>query len=287
MREVFLQPVHAAFKELVNADMFSRLMAARVVEAGGQLDVALLDEVEQKAIGLLRAVKQITRGAGDDVAIAHNIRRELEIILQLPVLSNRYPWPESRQYASAVEYLLASLDDSVSTWGCMLGWCFIHLLGKAFQAADWEQQSRSWIDEWLLGKIIAGVLQDLGAEGAVAWRAVALIKALTAQCWFKADLPHPERPGQVLTRLLQDSEVQQLLQVNRYQGVVWFNKEAFEQWVWWLMFLGVVEAGANLPADLVTRTIVERFDLVTRLLQAEARSGYQLEKLIEALEPRF
>ena len=298
LQEVFLQPIHEAFKELVNAEMFRRLMAARVTAPDMQLDTALMDEVEQKTVRLLREIKQLTLGAGDQVAIAQEIRREIESILRLPVLreAGRFPLPRSRKYASASRYLTANLDDDASTWSSMLGWCFVHSLGKLVHETGFEQQSRSWMDEWLLGKIIAGVLQDLGLDEAAAWWDVAVIKSLTAhQRWFEEgrlgdkgtgrqrDKAKQERAYRVLQAALQDAEIQQLLHVNRYQGILWFNKEAFERLLWWMLFLAVVEISATRPAAEVAQEIVEQYDVVAKLLKAEKKSAYQVEKLLEAV----
>ncbi|MFQ5595411.1 MAG: alpha-amylase family glycosyl hydrolase, partial [Anaerolineae bacterium] len=53
LREVFLQPIHEPFKELVNAGLFRQLMDARVTEPDEEPDTELLDEVEQKTLHLL------------------------------------------------------------------------------------------------------------------------------------------------------------------------------------------------------------------------------------------
>ena len=112
--------------------------------------------------------------------------------------------------------------------------------------ANFEQISRSWIDEWLLGKIIAGTLRDLGLDNGTAWWAVTTIKILTShQRWFEMQtVEKKERVYRVLESWLKDDEVQQFLQVNRYQDVLWFNKEAFEQLLWWMLLLAVVKSNA-------------------------------------------
>jgi len=287
MRELFLQPIHLAFKELVNADLFRRLMAARVTEPEAALDIELTQEVEQKAMRLLSEIKRLTQGSGEDAAasaaIAREMRQDLETILQLPVLGARVPSPDLPAYAEAAKYLKANLDDDVAIWGSLFGWCCVHSLGKVIQESNFHQQSRSWIDEWLLGKIMASAFGDLGVNEADAWRAVAVVKLLTIhQRWFEPERPKEKRAYQVLETALQDAEIQQLVQVNRWQGVLWFNKESFEQLLWWMLFLAVVDAQRLASPDDVARSIVERYTIIAELLRAEEQSEYQIEKLIEA-----
>ena len=296
LREVFLQPMHHSFRELVNARLFWRLMDARVTESGpgheravsvdtGHEQAApLLDEVEQKMVDLLREVKRITGGSGDEMAVAREVRQKLEAILYLSVLGSRFPLLASREYQQAAEYLQASLRDDPAIWGVLLGWLFTHALGKVMEGANFEQVSRSWSDEWLLGKIIAGTLQDLGLDEGAARYAVTTIKVLTGhQRWFEMQAPKSTRAYQALESWLEDDEVRQFLRVNRYRGILWFNKEAFEGLLWWMLLLAAIGISADplRPTGGVAQEIVEVYDIVKQLRQAGEQSGYQVEMLLE------
>jgi glycosidase len=286
LRETLLRPVHYPFKELVNAGMFRQLISARVTQPDGQLDAQLMHEVEQKTVHLLHEVKQFAGGTGDETALAREIRNKLEAILQLPVLASHFPSPRSRKYEAAANYLTANLNDDPSVWGTLLGWLFTHTLGQVVSESGFEQQSRSWLDEWLLGKVVASVLRDLGLDEAAAWRAVAVIKLLTIhQRWFEAEVPGGKQAHQVLESWLKDGETQQFLQVNRYQGLLWFNREAFEQLLWWMLTLAAVAISADplRPAVEVAKEIVAGYDLVQQLRRAEENSQYQIEKLLAAV----
>src|SRR5207237_2352153 len=85
LRETFLQPIHAPYRELVNADLFRRIMAQRAssLRSGGKTNgkakqsedqalvrEALLDEVEQKMLHLAHEIKAYTQGTGNETALA-------------------------------------------------------------------------------------------------------------------------------------------------------------------------------------------------------------------------
>ncbi len=276
MQELFLQPIHVAFKELVNADVFRRLMAARVIEPDATLDAEFVEQVERKMVRLLSEIKRITQSTGDEAAIAHEMRQDLEAILQLPILET----PES-----AARHLKANLDDDVAIWSTAFGWCFVRSLGQVAQEANFHQHSRSWIDEWLLGKLMASALADFGLNETEAWRAVAVIKLLTThQRWFETKGPKEKRAYQVMEAALQDAEIQQLIHVNRWQGALWFNKESLERWLWWMLLIAEVDAQRAASADEVAQHIAERYAVIAELLQAEEKSEYQVEKLLEAAQ---
>ncbi len=177
------------------------------------------------------------------------MRRTLEAVLQLPVVQSRLPAPDggagqllarqsgaagngkgrasagARQpaggdFAAAIAEIQSGLSEDLALWSRIFSWAFVHALGKIDDAVDYDEQSRSWIDEWLLGRLIAGALQEVGLDQAAAARAVVIIKRLTSyQHWFAAQ--DVEGTYQLLEALLRDREMQQLLGVNRYQGVLW------------------------------------------------------------------
>ncbi len=313
LQEVFVQPVLTPFRKLVNAETFRQLMVARVTKPGGQIDPELLAEIERRILDLLGAIRAFnavdgeqTTSASDtadtavvalETDIARGIRSKLEAILQLPVLAARYSLPGSRKYKAAVEALGAQLDDDLAVWGTLFSWLFAHALGEVVDGAAPEALSRSWIDEWLLGKLVAVTLRDFSDrglsdsgvaldEGAVQ-RVVGMVKILISHClWFEAEGPQNRRAYQSLVSWLRDTEVQRFLQVNRYGGALWFNKEAFEQFLGWMLTVAVVEISAqpNGTNAKVAQGIVDCYDLLSELRQAADASEYQISGLLEAAQ---
>lgn len=285
LKEVLMRPVRQPFAELVNADVFRRLIDTRVTKVGDELDVALLEEVDQKYMNLLTAIKEFVGGTGDETALAEQVRAELEAILQLPILEERFPLANSRKYKSAVKHMKSRLTDDPAIWGSLLGWVFVHALG-AIVGEESGQQSRSWMDEWLLSKVIADALQGLGVDESAAWNAVNIIKILIdQQRWFALEVPKKQFTYQVLENGLRANIVRHFLKVNRYNDVLWFNKEAFDQLVWWMFLLAVVDssADAHASAEETAQSILGRYEVIEKLQKAEAQSEYQVEKLLEAV----
>ncbi|NIN01451.1 MAG: hypothetical protein GTO24_26170, partial [candidate division Zixibacteria bacterium] len=167
-------------------------------------------------------------------------------------------------------------------WGVLFGWLFVHSLGKAVTEIDFEEHSRSWLDEWQLGRMLAGVLRGLGLDEGAADYAVTLVKLLTAhQRWFeRVDM---DGMYEVLSSLFRDSDVQRALQLNRYGETLWFNKEAFEQILWWL-FVTTTVAYSPTPPDRPAAEIFTFWRALNKLQRASGASGYQVEKLLEGVK---
>jgi len=142
------------------------------------------------------------------------------------------------------------------------------------------------MDEWRLGQQLAGAMQELGQEEGAAWWSAGTVKVLVKhQAWCPAPEEDEERAYQVLISWLRDGEVQHFLQVNRHMGVLWFNRESFEQLLAWMMAIAAVRITAGAEADGeedVARAIVACYEVVERLRAAVAASDYQVVKLMEA-----
>ncbi len=298
LQEVLLQPIHQPFRELVNATTIRRLLEVR--RAGIQAQQALTDDVEQMMRNLLRAIRVWIEGApqpeplrpcpeGRELQIARSVRRELEAVLKLQTPGRHLGLPEAiTTYLrdGGPEQAAVGLGDSAGSWSTLFGWLSTHALGKMADGADFAQVSRSWQDEWLLGRVISRALQDVGLdEGAASW-AVTNIKVLTThQRWFEIDPAQDSRAYSILRSWLRDDEVHRLLQVNRYRDALWFNAEAFEQLLWWMEIVAALSiiADADRPRDQAADEVVACHELLAALRQAKEQSGYRVEQLLEGV----
>jgi glycosidase len=304
LTEMNLAPVLVPFRELVNPGMFDGLIENRwTAEAlsdpefdHGQYQ-QVLDEFEGKSVVLLQSIRDMVDGDGDPEAIAAEMQRDLDVLMNLPVMGERFPELSSSKFRDALAYMNAGLSEGVSLpggdpglWGTLFGWAIVRRLGQALAEDDYSAQSRAWIDEWLLGKIIAAVLVEMGVDEGAARRHVALLRLITSLpgiCMSEADDQEPSAAA-VARCWLEDPDAQSYLYVHRYQDVVWFNKEAFESLCWWALTISVVQAypdasGDSVESEAVGDALVSGYRVVKALLAAAEESGFQVEKLLDLL----
>jgi hypothetical protein len=180
------------------------------------------------------------------------------------------------------EYLHRKLLEDTPLYEIIFAWLFVHLSGKVVSSEDFPEQSCRWMMEWRLDQIIAQTLMELGSDEGAAWRSVTLIKLLTRhQRWFEE-----ETANQVLGKLLNDNDARQLLGVNRYDDILWFNKEAFEEMLWWLTLTAAIEVGFDplRPAKEIIRRLEKGWSVIQKMHDAEKKAGYQVEKLLASLK---
>ena len=221
------------------------------------------------------------KAAVDLAVITATLKRELGTALHLPMLAGLHPAPaQVERYAAACAYLEAGLGDSRAVWGGLFAYVCNHALGAATGDRDFAALSRSWMDEWLLGKLTAQALVDSGLTVAEADRQVSLLKVLIAHQGLLHPATSVPTPYDLLLTLLRDDEVQRFLAVNRFEDVLWYNKEAFAELLHGLFAAAIVSRLAAIREN-VAATVNDLYDLVAALQAADAASGYRVEKLLE------
>ena len=265
LRQTFLQPLHEAFKELAGPDALRRLAAA-TANADPAARAALLDEAEATALRTLGVIKRVAGGTGDVQRTAAEIRRTLAAALRS--LDGAAPEP--------------AVPDPLDR-PLLLAWALTRSLGAAVGRDDVAQRSRSGIDEWLLGRIIAQTFEALGAgAGAAAYAALALKVLVANQGWY-ADLVTGDEPiGALVEGWFADADVRQLLQVNRHRDVLWFNREAAERMLDRLLAVAAIATAAELGLTPAEEALHDKAlaRLAARLREAAAGSGFQVERML-------
>ena len=248
---------------------------------------------------MLLVYQQIAALAGDEgdpEAAALDTRQDLTVALTLPALPDWFgTLAGNKDLAETLAYVNKGPGGNQpvetgerSTWGSLLSWVLNHRLSQAAEEENTPEQNRTWMDEWLLGKINLRTLSGLGVEGGKAARQVELIKLLIShQDWAKPAEKRTLTAYQILRGWLKDTGVQHFISANRFQGILWFNKESFEELLWWMHTIHILQALLGLLRDPdsareTAKAIVDGFTLIKKLLNAEERSEYQVEKLLDA-----
>ena len=248
---------------------------------------AFFEEFEGKFVEFLNECKKYANATGDEKAIAKSVRKRLEAALQLQNLDDHYQLPKSRRFKSAVQNLDKGIDSNSAFWATLYGWLVVHEIGRIHNGNNHNSHSRSLIDEWLLGKLIHQSLLNMRPDDSKANQVVALIKLLTAQQdWFSIQTPKTKKEYHLLYNLLKDRETQSFLKVNRHEGTLWFNKESFETFAWWLFVISAIDSLININRkdETVAKEIADRFGIIHKWTKASEKSGYQVERLLELLE---
>jgi hypothetical protein len=139
------------------------------------------------------------------------------------------------------------------------------------------------MDELLLGKAISQTFQKYGIDSWAAAQMTTLVRILVEHhAWCD---PLSEASSlKSIAGMFHEEEVRLYLNVNRYDNVLWFNKERMEHLLYWLFTVSVADAltGARNRNEIV-KMMEYRYGLVERLLKNAAESGWQVERFLASL----
>jgi hypothetical protein len=292
LKEIVLQPIHFPFREMTNAQMITRLLEARLSNPTHAVDTDLMSEVEQKAAHLLVEINNLTgaeRGESDLQVLAKEIRNKIQATLEIPALRGIASLESRRNYKSAIKLILNHLSlekKDIPGWGVLIGWDLTHTLGRVMGEDGAAARSQTWIDEWLLGRILVSSMMDLGISEFESWRSIGLIKILIQhQDWYLVDTPKRKRAYRIISKLFEDENVREYLQINRYQGILWFNQESFEDLLAWLMRIAVINiyADQSISSEEPRDQITNIYQTIRKIKRAESKSNFQVERLLDEL----
>jgi hypothetical protein len=210
----------------------------------------------------------------------------LEAILKLPVFTDRYPFPGSKRYHAILDYIQSNLVSYPFVWYVLTLWNDLRVLGRVITTEpQFAEISRSWLDEWGISAHVQRTLEALGLDAGQAQSGVTILKLLVSQQNW-TDRISEATPLSLAEAWLSSEEVRTFLNVNRFEEVLWFNQEAFESMMWWMMTISLIHQVSDPEKSLTEafENLFQAYDLVQSLLAAEADSEFQVEKLLAGLK---
>ena len=281
LQELVYHSLHRAFKEVVNRSVFETVIEAINTDNLVKMDSSIKD-IDSKLPHLLLEVAKYSSSDITELDLVEEIITKLRNLIQLNKFITEMPI-SSDISMDFMGYFNESLPSDYD-WSIIVSWIFIHLLGKIVGPVNYELQSRSWIDEWGLGRIIEWTIKEFYKEQQTVTEAILIIKILTShQNWFKLHTEADYQAAQIMGILMSDLEVQSYIQTNRYKNILWFNQEAFENLVRWLFIISIIDSVSNKEGKSLTLNLENNFRIIRKWLRAAKNSNYQVEKLFDIL----
>ena len=273
LRELEYQPVHVPYRELVNGGMFRFLVAQ-----GASREA--VRQIRTKYQDLLTGIQAYLGQEGKTQKWLTLVSKEYRALVSLNDLGKAYPAPGLAYYKMLSHSLTDGLRDRPTHWAVALAWLFNHGLGRLMDAGDRGEISQSWIEDWLMSKMIKQMLADMGVPTAQLDDRLMLVKSLLRkENWLI-------QPQDDLTAVVKawfgNPQLQSWFKVNRYEDVLWFNQEAMNDWLWWSLVLSTVEIIVHEKED-IPKKLTAIYRRVEKIKAAMASSQYQVEKMMSVL----
>jgi glycosidase len=281
MHELVVQPVLEPFRQIANAGYWQYLITKTSRPGQPEISTEVLSEAGSKMKNLVDGMIYLDSSLQYKPEVVDRVQKTLAAVLSLPVIEKQIPFPGSQIYPKAIDFILKGLEKNPQRWPVWFAWTFLSSLETMSPTPVEDLRVISWMDEWQFNKILADAFRSFGNDEAVVSRQLAMIRLLVQQQHWYSRLGSSPLVT-ILETWLSSTEIRNFINVNRHQDILWFNKEAFEEFVWWMMALAVLEKGEQ-PETSVAMTverILGAYEIVQKFIKAEKSSDYQVNKLL-------
>jgi hypothetical protein len=221
MKETFLSPVHEPFLQLVD-QTFLKSIQDLMLKSDKSLD-AIKKISEKYQIHLFEFMTRLQTYASTDAditLIVDSVSKKFAYLLQLNDLEIFFEIKTSSKLRKALNFQ----QDNAPSSSLLTIWLVVANIGQLQDKNYASIISISWLDEFLLSKLIEQSIQKAGHNEYSAARQMLLIKILALlPNWLHE---YTQNSVAAIQSLIQYPEVQKYLIFNQYQEILYFNYES-------------------------------------------------------------
>lgn len=263
LKEIFLQPVHHAFREIVNPGFLNYLENIIKRKLSGKDKKNAIKEFEQKALTLFNEIAKYTR---KELKVNKAVKAGLPIFT---TILEEYK-PKKKKTSATAKYL----ENNKPELPALISGLISYMLGRLFDEEDSGLRSIALSEELLLTRIIRENLKPETAE-----YQISLMKALNSDINMLAKIT--EKPLYI-RELFTGDETRRFLNVNRYRDLLYFNKERFEAYLGGLFYIYNLRVLAGDTDNHIRKSM----NTVNRLTQKAEDCGYRVNEMVNPKKPK-
>ena len=282
-REMNLQPILEPFELLANPGFITHLQNQALKAPENRASAAIRKEFLGKIHALVSGASRITQAEIDPAPVTKTALRRLDLILALPKVEIPLTRPGSARLKKASS--IFSKDPPVIDFRAgLFAWLFLSPLRSLADPGQESEQVAAWLDEWQLAIRLERAFLGMGFDPARVDRLQLTVRILTQQQGWHRDLGRS--PHQLMQTWVSDPEIQSFLGINRYQDILWFNQEAFEEFTWWMMMIAYLDRAGDTDCSTTeaVHLIYDLAEIQKDFRKAMKRSKYQLNFLLASLK---
>ena len=290
IRQLYLQPVHHPFRQIINPGYLSYLLDIFNHRSESHRQKNVLNEMKEKYEAFLQGISQYThRHSTNQDEIARFVTHAFQYLAGWKMITNipmtRWNWENRAQF------MLGMDDISDIDWLTLLIGIFLSKIGKIYQSADGKEQADyrllglSWIEEWQLPVIIVETLRQMGFSEDQIWGVIQGVKILIlCQDWY---IDHQISPIiEIIEGWLSDPAIQSYLGVNRFDDRIWFNETNARKYLKLLRFLSALDVLINKKYNRSQgMELILSVDEVINLIEGCLhKSEFQIDKWLRCID---
>jgi hypothetical protein len=284
LRDLELKPVHEAARALLDPETIKTLAPSKTKPKKPPVEVlverakALLDASCHYAATPAAEVAGFgsqRKWTGTSENALAQFRERIESAQKLDTVLKQFsaPWRKEAE-------IVLPVAGSTPLMATVIAWAALEAIGLNCSPDDPDAAAAQLFDAMRLREVMAQSFAKAGMSEEDKWRAAARVRAAFAHAsWLplaKLSKTHSAGPF----TWIHDPDVAWLIGVHEWKGDRFFNKEAFQQLLWWMALRPLLDLAATDKPDPAQVTALEK-ELASRIKAAED-SGYRVEALLNA-----
>ena len=165
-----------------------------------------------------------------------------------------------------------------NTLPVLLSFVTVNKINQLLGKKDLSTYNLSILEDWLLGKIINNAFFEFYGDDYSTEKYYQTLKIILSFSTWLTDAI--DNPAKAINILFSSDNVQNLLQFNRYQEILYFNAENFEEL---LKILFLVNLLVQSEKKLTTNKIDQGLILIKKMGKSAKSAGYRITTFVENL----
>jgi len=285
LKELTLSPILIPIRNVINPGNLDQLKKLIFDKSREIKKSELLNNKISKYDMALEAIQNYSHLSLDRQRILEQTHRAIiALILKSKSISNKNI-PGFVKISKIEDFFQKGLTAHPELMTILVLWIFYRSLGGTNKDPNSTEFTRSLIDEWNLAPITESILVDLGFSLFEANRGLKAIKFMVSQqFWYEVFKDGSQ--STIFEAWLNDDQIRSFLGVNRYQDILWYNKEAFESFIWYMHAIAWLSSLSDPTKDAAKHIedMVRMHKIIKEMLKAGVNSECQVAILLDNLK---
>ncbi len=209
--------------------------------------------------------------------------RKLRALVNYPLLARSFTSPGLKNIRQT---LLAHADQKSQNpdlWLTALSVVLLGSIGKLSASSNPTETSLKWIDDWKLELPFCEKLRSIQNSEIDASQAMKLLQVVILnQNWYVEY--RQKKIEDLLRSWFGNPQVQEFLRINRFENILWYDHQSFQEFLWWLELMPILQESATSDASLASigETVLGVQKLIVQIEALDEVSECQVEKLLSS-----
>jgi len=259
-REMIFKPLYSKLNNLLNEEIISQI---------DSVDLKLTDlttELKEEIQSTVKAIKDFSRGTGDISSVTEKISRSMiqpQKFLTLLKKEKDY----SEQFLPSF-----SLDKKLTLYLLSI----FEQFGSIVSTEDGWLINRDLNDSWMMSKYLSDLLSDLNYSDKFISKLISDLRFFAENYNTEKSIFVKEINADSFKELQKMKGFSAFLGINMYKETLWFSKEKFESFLWWVQYKYLMEQ--KKPDVKKLQATIKKWE------KASVKSEYDFDKFLEIIK---